>query len=43
MDVLIIVSAPGPAWPRFGFLIELGASEKFIGGWGGLSDYSISS
>ena len=47
MDFLIIVSAPGPGWSRFGFIKELGAFEKFVGGWvggwGGLSNYSISS
>ena len=44
MDFLIIVSALGPGWSRFGFIKGLGASEKFVGGWwGGLSNYSISS
>ena len=33
VDFLIIVSAPGPGWPRFGFIKALGASEKFVGGW----------
>ena len=33
MVFLIIVSAPGPGWPRFGFIRDLGASKKFVGRW----------
>ena len=33
MDFLIIVSAPGPGWQRFGYIKYLGAPEKFVGGW----------
>ena len=32
---LIIVSAPGPGWQRFGYIKYLGAPEKFVGGWVG--------
>ena len=35
MVFLNIVSAPGPGWPRFGFIRDLGTSEKFVGGWVG--------
>ena len=41
MVFLNIVSAPGPGWPRFCFLRDLEASEKFVGGWGGGVDFLI--
>ena len=39
VDFLIIVSAPGPGWQRFGYIKYLGAPEKFVGGWGGWTFY----
>ena len=33
VNFLIIVSAPGPGWSIFALIKQLGASEKFVGGW----------